>query len=342
MTTLRTLIDRAIASQLDDRLGDALELYSEALNQKPNMPAIRQLFGRLIEYHVHLAATLQDMGRHHEAIRILQRVLPTQPAIAPVHSMLGKSYVATGNAPDATRHLQRYLELDPADAAGAALLLAHIGAGSTPPMPTANFVREFYAGYAETYDEQLTQDLAYRCPELIRNALTQRGQRNLRILDIGCGTGLCGIAVKPLASRLEGVDLSTPMLAKARDLGVYDRLEEADVIEFLRQCTNDYDTVIAGGLLEHIGDPAPFFDAALHALAPGGVLAVTAVDNRGERVQVNGSSFYTHNETVFRAAAETTGLSVESLEPAVLRRESNEDVHGLVAILVRPERCDSD
>ena len=44
----------------------------------------------------------------------------------------------------------------------------------------------------------------------------------VKILDAGCGTGLCGPLLKPWARRLVGVDLSGGMLEKARALQLYD------------------------------------------------------------------------------------------------------------------------
>ena len=47
----------------------------------------------------------------------------------------------------------------------------------------------------------------------------------LDILDLGCGTGLAGEAFLDLAHRLDGVDLSPLMIARARKhCGIYDDL----------------------------------------------------------------------------------------------------------------------
>ncbi|WP_425536227.1 methyltransferase domain-containing protein, partial [Chromobacterium vaccinii] len=43
---------------------------------------------------------------------------------------------------------------------------------------------------------------------------------------MGCGTGLAGEAVRPYASRLDGVDLSAGMLERASAKGIYDSLDE--------------------------------------------------------------------------------------------------------------------
>ena len=59
------------------------------------------------------------------------------------------------------------------------------------------------------------------------------GTRFRSALDLGCGTGLCGPLVRPMVDRLTGVDLSARMIEKARSLGVYDRLEQGDIVEFL-------------------------------------------------------------------------------------------------------------
>ena len=55
------------------------------------------------------------------------------------------------------------------------------------------------------------------------------GRDKLAILDLGCGTGLAGLAFQPLAARLDGVDLSPAMIEKARARGIYDHLDVADL-----------------------------------------------------------------------------------------------------------------
>ena len=58
----------------------------------------------------------------------------------------------------------------------------------------------------------------------------ERPKRSLRILDLGCGTGLSGAAFKDLAAKLHGVDLSPAMIEKSRAREIYDRLSEDDVV----------------------------------------------------------------------------------------------------------------
>ena len=55
-------------------------------------------------------------------------------------------------------------------------------------------------------------------PELIAGTIAAAAGPGWRgdVLDIGCGTGLCGPLLRPIAVSLCGVDLSAGMIEKAR------------------------------------------------------------------------------------------------------------------------------
>jgi len=83
--------------------------------------------------------------------------------------------------------------------------------------------------------------LSYRAPGLVAAMIDDAGlERSKRrdVLDAGCGTGLCGPSLAPYARRLTGVDLSSGMLARAKEKQVYDALTQAEVkqvIDMLHQ-----------------------------------------------------------------------------------------------------------
>ena len=105
-------------------------------------------------------------------------------------------------------------------------------------MPSA-YVRTLFDQYAPRFDAALTEGLGYRGPAVLRDAIAAActaARRPLQFdaaLDLGCGTGLAGAALRPLVERLTGVDLSERMVALAREKKLYDRLETGDLVQFL-------------------------------------------------------------------------------------------------------------
>ena len=71
-----------------------------------------------------------------------------------------------------------------------------------------------------------------------------------RVLDLGCGTGLSGVAFKPIARRLVGIDLSPKMLAKAQELAIYDALAEGDAEAPPAGAEGPFDLIVAGDVLD--------------------------------------------------------------------------------------------
>src|SRR5207248_233908 len=78
---------------------------------------------------------------------------------------------------------------------------------------------------------------------------------SLDVLDLGCGTGLCGALLRRWARTLVGVDLSPGMLEKARERGCYDRLEQGDLVAVMRTMpARSFDLIVATDVLIYIGD----------------------------------------------------------------------------------------
>ena len=152
------------------------------------------------------------------------------------------------------------------------MLLAYTGNAEAvperPPRHATAYITRLYDNYAASYDQKLVSSLRYQCPELIRAALQRHCRDKVAILDLGCGTGLCGQAVSSMATRLDGVDLSPQMLAKARQRAIYNELVVGDLYPFLEEKTDRYDVIVAAGVFEHIGDPHHVFRVAFGAL-PG-------------------------------------------------------------------------
>ena len=106
-----------------------------------------------------------------------------------------------------------------------------IDGASRATMPSA-YVRTFFDGYAPYYEQHLVDVLGYRGHEAIASAVRaamgedamwaeiKAGARPLlRVLDVGCGTGLVGASMRAtgVVGDLIGVDVSPDMVATVEE-----------------------------------------------------------------------------------------------------------------------------
>ena len=141
--------------------------------------------------------------------------------------------------------------------------------------------------YAEQFDQHLVEKLDYHVPEMIVEAVAGAERPEfLDILDLGCGTGLCGPLLRPMARTLVGVDASPEMTRKARARLVYDQLEIGDIVDVLKKSPIAFDLLVAADVLVYLGDLTPFFEAAVSALRPGGMLIFSVEGDDGDRFRM--------------------------------------------------------
>jgi predicted TPR repeat methyltransferase len=170
---------------------------------------------------------------------------------------------------------------------------------------TSDEFRAVYREWADNYDRDLIDEFGYLAPQAAVACLkTHLPSLNAPILDMGCGTGLVGQLLFDAGYQIiDGLDLSFEMLEKARALGVYRALDEADLTE---QLTLEpiYQAVICVGVFSH--QPSQPFDLArlFSALAPDGVLVAT----------VNGKGWKEIGwEVLLEQSAEQNGFRIESV-----------------------------
>jgi predicted TPR repeat methyltransferase len=237
---------------------------------------------------------------------------------------------------------RQWLEHDPDNPIARHMTTAATGLGSVPERASNEYVAELYNGFAETFDRRLA-DLQYKAHEILSSLLVSEIQKRhelARVLDAGCGTGLCGLLLRPISRRLVGVDLSTGMISKARERQVYDELVVGELCAFMSDHAGAFDAVILADTLIYFGDLSLAFRAACLSLTPGGLLAfaVECLDvnepGPGYRLELHGR--YTHRESYTEQSLRETGFSLLTMDRIVIRRECDADVHGL-AVLARKE-----
>jgi predicted TPR repeat methyltransferase len=177
--------------------------------------------------------------------------------------------------------------------------------------------------------------LAYQAPERLEELIqSQLGDSpELEILDLGCGTGLAGMVMRPRAARLTGIDLSPEMIERARERGIYDRLVIAEINGWLASAQDSFDLIVACDTLVYFGDLTQVGKLAAKALKPSGCFAFTV--ERGETYphRLTDSGRYAHHPDHIRTVAEAAGFAAISVEEGFLRMEGGQEVIGLIVLL---------
>jgi predicted TPR repeat methyltransferase len=148
---------------------------------------------------------------------------------------------------------------------------------------TAEETRSFYDRWAETYDTHVARS-GYAAPLRAAAALAaQAPDRTAALLDVGCGTGMSGAALRDAGfTTIDGVDFSEGMLAKAREKGIYRTLFRADLTTEWPFAAGAYPLIAAVGSIGPGHLPAILIDRIVAALPPGG-LFVFSFSDRAKR-----------------------------------------------------------
>jgi predicted TPR repeat methyltransferase len=125
------------------------------------------------------------------------------------------------------------------------------------------------------------------------------------------------------------------MLVQAGKRGVYDRLEEGDLLTPLNRAPAAWDLILAADVLVYLGDLRPVFAGAARALKPGGLFAFTVERSADEGWALGPRGRFLHGEGYLREGAQAAGLAVAHLARAELRRERGDPVAGFVTVLER-------
>ncbi len=284
------------------------------------------------------AKAAADRGDIGAAAEMFEQTLERAPQWAAAWFALGEARETLGDLDAAEQAFRMTVIADPADTQGAMARLALIGRGDAPPALPAAYVARLFDGYAERFDAHLTQTLLYRAPALIAEAISAAapGRRFARALDLGCGTGLMGQALRASVDHLTGVDLSPGMIAKARERGVYDALEVDDATALLmRKPPAAFDLVVAADSLVYIGDLGQVFAAVARSLTADGLIAFSVETREGEGFALGASMRFAHSRPYLEATARDSGLSPTLIRPASTRRERGRDAPGLICVLER-------
>jgi predicted TPR repeat methyltransferase len=340
------------------RLREAEQAFAAALALAPGRPSVL----------TNLGIVRLRLGRLQEAVGLLQQALAVEPDNAEALGHCGTALADLGRPAEALAHFDRAVALDPSapapwmfrgnvlrelgrpqeaaasfrealarggDAQLLAYYLAGVEAGDAPAQPPRQYVEALFDGYAAGFDQHLQQALHYDAPQVLVQRIASQGRRFRHALDVGCGTGIAGPLLRPLAERLTGIDLSANMLDQARALDVYDALEHADALEFLAAATGPFDCVLAADVFIYVGALSPVFGALAARMPSGGAFAFTVEESTQGELELRPTLRYAHSEAGIRRLAQEHGFRVAAMERRPVREEQRQPIPGLFFWLER-------
>jgi predicted TPR repeat methyltransferase len=309
-------------------LNDAKMHYKNALKLLPN--DAETLFN--------LGVIETRLGNTDDAIPHYQKAVLMNPDFFDAHNNLGVLFIEKQHPEFALRHFQEALRLQP-DNTSIQYTVNALSQNQREASAPSDYIKSLFDSYADHYDEHLLTALDYQVPAHFERLLkkTHAPESAWDMLDLGCGTGLCGALLKPFAKTLTGVDLSPKMLEAARAKNRYDSLECEDLGTFLNNKHAAYDVIIAGDVMVYMGKLDFFFQQISQALRPSGLFLFNTEISENENYAMNQSGRFSHQKKYIETLANENHLERIHYEKVVTRLQNNEPVYGHLYVFKKPD-----
>jgi predicted TPR repeat methyltransferase len=312
------------------RDGDAVACFDKAVALDPsNAQAWNNLGG-----------ARQRLGREAQAMDAYRRAMAADPYLPQPCLNLGRLAGFRGDHALAAECFKAGLARHPGDPTFEHLVAA-AGGNNTTRAPDA-YVTTLFDGLAPRFERHLVQDLGYRIPDalaqLVRprlESMRQAGER-ARAIDLGCGTGLVGVALASAGAEITGVDLSPRMLEIAAGRGTYAHLEQGELVSVLARITaGSVQAVLAADVFIYVGDLAAVFAQVARVLASGGLFALSVEGLEDGDYKLRPTGRYAQSPGYLRMLAAQSGLQERKIERAHIRCEGSSPVEGWIALFAK-------
>jgi predicted TPR repeat methyltransferase len=245
----------------------------------------------------------------------------------------------SGDIDAAVKAYEEVLAIDPEDHGGAAVRIASMGRGEIPDKAPDAYVTTLFDQHAEVFEDVLVEQLDYHVPLLVRQRLQALGLGPFgRVLDLGCGTGLTGGALRDMSEDMTGIDLSENMVEIAHEKNLYETLYVAEVVDFLEDNDDEpFDLITATDVLPYLGALEALFFGCAENMNPGGLLifsSETLPDETfdGRTFMVGPHQRFAHAQSYVRDRLDQIGFDVVELTDITVRMEEGQPIAGHLVI----------
>jgi predicted TPR repeat methyltransferase/thioredoxin-like negative regulator of GroEL len=326
-------INLAVLLRDDARHVEAIQILRDAAQLFPENDKLNYL----------LAFTLRLNDQFDQAIEVLRGIVD-RSTYAPAWEMLGRCLTEVGNVGAAIDHYKRWLSVESKNPVAAHMLSALQGE-ETPGRASASYITRVFDDFADTFESSY-EKIGYCGPAAMAQILEQNlsapaaMQVPARIvLDAGCGTGLIGPVLRGYAGELIGVDLSSEMLAKAKQKLVYDRLVCGDLETVLSENAETYDLIVAADTFNYFGDLSALIPMCFAALRQKGWLVFSLEEGpmAGDHFYLQPHGRYVHAPQYIMEQLGECGIEGGSMNRVALRKEAGKDVFALLVAAQKPD-----
>lgn len=358
-------------TELNHRLGVAYFRKKDFESAKIQFEAVLMLDPKHPEVNQYIANTLLEMGDHEKALHYYFCQLEINPWFETFYN-IGVLLMMKERLKEALLYFQKAEKMEPNDVAtqlncgniylkqnetDKAILCYEKANAIKPNDPEiqhilsalkqhniankapVDYVNHLFDQYAPYYEKHLKDVLKYDVPEKILKTLELENpflsDCRWKIVDLGCGTGLCGTLFKPYANQLIGVDLSENMLEIAKQKNIYDELINDDITAALN-LFSEVDLIIAADVFTYVGNLAPIFSQVKLSLKSKGLFVFTVEKTNEKDFVLQTSIRYAHSKAYLDGLIALHHFEVVRFENIELRKQNGSPVEGYLVLLRVP------
>ena len=199
----------------------------------------------------------------------------------------------------------------------------------------AGYVQDIFDAFAPEFEDVLST-LNYNVPQLISAEVSRLYDKKIKILDIGCGTGLCGKFLHKYSKflGLYGVDISEKMLEKAKQKKIYNCLINDDLEHFFQHNKKHFDLIVSADVFTYFGDLQKLILGCYGSLNFGGRIIFSVSKNtvNNSHYFLHTSGRFLHHKNYIENILVAHHFSIEKIEEKILRNEGENKVLGYIVV----------
>lgn len=295
---------------LSERTSEALEEYRKAVIINPLSS----------ESSNNIGIILKDLKEYEEALALMFNAFYMEPTREEYAVNIAETLVLYGKEKpeEALKAAQNWVTHAPENVFAKHTLASLKGENIED---STAYSEKLFDNFASNY-ELVLKKIGYTLPQSIKQLV---GDIKGNIIDLGCGSGLIGQAIKNTQNQIIGVDISQKMLDMAATKKAYSKLIKSGILEFM-QTKPQADLIIAADVFGYLGA----LDNIISTLKGYKVCFSIEELNGNENYKISDNGRYKHNPQYIENLLTQNGFQHIKKYNTVLRKENGEDVKGLI------------